>query len=137
MSNEELIKKQNERNAAHMLLTEFVKREASEIAKALESIIPLNNQVTYETLEHGMSVVNQTFASVALQLIEHNSLLDPTDPNNMVLPVGARIMNDTIEELSKFIHSVQHLLWILQEKFYDDAAIKLADETFSKYDAQM
>ena len=137
MSNEELMKKQNEQKAAHLLMTEFVKREADDIAKALENIIPLSNEVTYETLEQSMGVVNQTFASIALQLIAHNSLLDPKDPNNMTLPVGAKTMNDTIEELSKFIHSVRGLLWILQEKHSDDAAVKLADATFGKYDAQM
>ena len=118
-------------------MTEFVKREADHIARAIESIVPLENEVSYETLEQGMGVVNQTFASIALQLIAHNSLLDPTDPDNMVLPVGAKTMNDTIEEMSKFIHSVRLLLWILQEKFQDDPAIKLAGEVFYNYQPQM
>ena len=130
-------KKLNEEHAAHLLMTEFVKREADHIARAIESIVPLENEVSYETLEQGMGVVNQTFASIALQLIAHNSLLDPTDPDNMVLPVGAKTMNDTIEEMSKFIHSVRLLLWILQEKFQDDPAIKLAGEVFYKYQPQM
>lgn len=130
-------KKLNQEHAAHLLMTEFVKREADHIARALESIIPLEHEVSYESLEQGMGVVNQTFASIALQLIAHNSLLDPTDPDNMVLPVGAKVMNDTIEEMSKFIHSVRLLLWILQEKFQDDPAVKLAGEVFYKYQPQM
>ena len=130
-------KKLNQEHAAHLLMVEFVKREADHIARALESIIPLEHEVSYESLEQDMGVVNQTFASIALQLIAHNSLLDPTDPDNMVLPVGAKVMNDTIEEMSKFIHSVRLLLWILQEKFQDDPAVKLAGEVFYKYQPQM
>lgn len=130
-------KKLNQEHAAHLLMVEFVKRESGHIARALESIIQLEHEVSYESLEQGMGVVNQTFASIALQLIAHNSLLDPTDPDNMVLPVGAKVMNDTIEEMSKFIHSVRLLLWILQTKFNDDPAIKLAGEVFYKYQPQM
>ena len=137
MSNETLKKKQNEERAAHLLMTEFVKREADDIARALENIIPLENEVSYESLEQSMGVVNQTFASIALQLIHHNSLLDPTDPDNMVLPVGAKTMNDTIEEMSKFIHSVRMLLFMLQERYAEDPAVKLASETFYNYQPQM
>lgn len=137
MTNKEWEKKMNERNAAHLLMTEFVKREASEIARAFESIVPLQYEVSYESLERSMSVVNQTFASVALKLIDHNSYLEPSDPNNIELPVGAKTMNDTIEEMSKFIHSVRILLFMLQDKFGDDPAIKLAYETFTNYQAQM
>ena len=130
-------RKMNQASAAHMLMIEFVKREADHIARALESIIPLEAEVSYESLEQGMGVVNHTFASIALQLIAHNSLLDPNDPDKMVLPVGAKTMNDTIEEMSKFIHSVRTLLWVIQEKFQYDPAIKLAGEAFYEYQPQM
>ena len=130
-------KKLNEERAAHLLMTEFVKREADDIARALECIIPLQDEVSYESLEKNMSVVNQTFASIALQLIHHNSYLEPTDPDNMVLPVGAKTMNETIEEMAKFIHSVRSLLFVLQTKHRDEPAIKLANETFFKYQPQM
>lgn len=134
---EEWKKKKEREKTAHMLLTEFVKREADIIAKSIESIIPLHDEISYESLEQNMSVVNQTFASIALQLIAHNSLLDPNDPDNMALPVGAKIMNDTIEDMSKFIHSVRVLLWVIQDKFQDDPAIKMADEVFYEYQPQM
>lgn len=130
-------KKVNEKNAAHLLMTEFVKREADEIARALESIIPLQYEVTYDSLGKNMGVVNQTFASIALQLIHHNSCLEPGDPDILSLPVGARTMNNTIEEMSKFIHSVRLLLWMLQDKFREDPAIKLAREVFYDYEPQM
>lgn len=137
MSNKEFQKKLNEQHSAHLLLTEFVKREADDIARALESIIPLHYEVTYDGLARSMGVVNQTFASIALQLIQHNSELDPEDPDNMVLPVGARTMNDTIDEMSKFINSVRYLFFVLNEKFNDDAAIRLTREVFMKYEPQM
>lgn len=137
MSNEDVMKRINKRNSAHLLMTEFVKREASEIARALESIVTLYDEVSYEGLSEDMGVVNQTFASIALQLISHNAGLDPDDPDNMILPVGAKKMNSTIEELSKFIQSNRILLWMLFEKYQDDAAIKLARDTFWEYDSQM
>jgi len=130
------MKRINERNAAHLLMTEFVKREASEIARALESIIVLHREVNYESLTENMSVVNQTFASLALTLIDHNAYLDPEDSDNMILPVGAKQMKVTIEDLSKFIKSTRLLLWMLFDKFEDDAAVKLASETFFEYDNQ-
>ena len=137
MSNEAAMKRINERNAAHLLMTEFVKREASEIARALESIIVLHREVNYESLTENMSVVNQTFASLALTLIDHNAYLDPEDSDNMILPVGAKQMKVTIEDLSKFIKSTRLLLWMLFDKFEDDAAVKLASETFFEYDNQV
>ena len=136
MSNEAAMKRINERNAAHLLMTEFVKREASEIARALESIVVLHREVNYESLTENMSVVNQTFASLALTLIDHNAYLDPEDSDNMILPVGAKQMKVTIEDLSKFIKSTRLLLWMLFDKFEDDAAVKLASETFFEYDNQ-
>ena len=137
MSNESVMKRINDRNAAHLLMTEFVKREASDIATALESIVTLHREVTYESLTENMSVVNQTFASIALTLIDHNSGLDPEDNDNMILPVGAKKMKETIEDLSKFIKSTHRLLWVLLEKFENDSAVKLARDTFWEYDNQM
>lgn len=130
-------KRIDNRNAAHLLMTKFVEREADFIAMALEYIIPLRNEVTYDRLEKDMSVVNQTFASLALQVISHNSSLDDEDPDVMYLPVGAKEMRDTLEELSKFIHSVRHLLFFLYDKYRDDVAVKMADEIFSEFDPQM
>ena len=135
--NGEWKKKLNEQHAAHLLMTEFVKREADDIARALERIIPLKDEITYESLENNMSVVNQTFASIALQLIHHNSNLDPTDAENMTLPVGAKKMNDTIEDMARFIQSVRTLLWMLQDKHKDDPAIKITDQAFYDYQPQM
>jgi hypothetical protein len=84
-----------------------------------------------------MCVVNQAFASIALTLIDHNSSLDSDDPDNMILPVGANKMKSTIDDLSKFIQSTRFLLFMLFEKHQDDAAVKLARETFWDYDSQM
>ena len=130
-------KRIDNRNAAHLLMTKFVEREANFIAMALEYIIPLRDEVTYDRLEKDMSVVNQTFASMALQVISHNAPLDPDDPDVMYLPVGAKEMRDAIEELSKFIHSVRHLLFFLYDKYRDDVAVKMAYEIFSEFDPQM
>ena len=137
MNNEAFSKKMKEQHAAHLLMTEFVKREADDIARALESIVTLHREVTYESLTENMSVVNQTFANLALTLIDHNSGLDPNDIDNMTLPVGAKKMNSTIEDLSKFIQHTRLLLFMLLEKHSNDPAVKLASETFWEYDTQM
>lgn len=135
--NEKWQKRFNDEHAAHLLMTEFVKREADHIARALESIIPLRHEISYDSLEKNMGVVNQTFASIALQLIHHNSGLEPGDPDSLHLPVGAKTMGETIEDLSKFIHSVRTLLWVLQEQFADDKALGLADQVFFEYEPQL
>lgn len=137
MCNKSFEKKMKERNAAHLLLTEFVKREAEDIARALEPLIPIYGEVTRESLKDNMRVVAQTFAGLALQLIDHNSALDPEDTNNMILPCGAKTMHSTLEELSRFIEGTRQLMWTIGDKHYDDPAIKLVRETFFEYDTQM
>ena len=137
MSNEEFEKHHNEQRAAHMLMVEFVKRNADTIATALQPMIALWGEVTYESLKDNVSVVSQVFAGVALTLIDHNSSLEPSDPDNMILPVGAKTMNSTIDELSKFITSSRELFLFLIGKNLDDPAIELVRRTFFKYEAQM
>ena len=114
MSKEEFKKKQEEQIAAHMLMMEFVKSHADLMATVLEPIVAMWGEVTYPSLKDNMGVVSHVFAGVALELIDHNSNLEPEDVNNMVLPVGAKTMNNTIEELSKFIASVRHLFVLLK-----------------------
>ena len=90
MSNEEFERKQTEQKAAHMLMVEFVKSNADLMATVLEPIVATWGEVTYPSLKDNMGVVSQVFAGVALELIDHNSSLDPEDCDNMVLPVGAK-----------------------------------------------
>ena len=137
MSNEEFTKKQNEQRAAHMLMTDYVKNHADEVATVLEPIIAKWFEVTYESLKDNLGVVSQVFAGVALELIDHNSELDPDDNDNMILPVGAKTMNSTIEELSKFIHSVRSLFILLIDKNINDPAFDMVRKAFYKYEAQM
>ena len=117
-----------ERNAAHLLLTEFVKREAEDIARALEPLIPIYGEVTRESLKDNMRVVAQTFAGLALQLIDHNSSLDPNDTDNMILPCGAKTMHSTLEELSRFIEGTRQLMWTIGDKHYDEETGELIVE---------
>ena len=137
MSKEEFKKKQEEQRAAHMLMMEFVKSHADLMATELEPIVAMWGEVTYPSLKDNMGVVSQVFAGVALELIDHNSNLDPEDVNNMVLPVGAKTMNNTIEELSKFIASVRHLFVLFIDKNIDHPAIDMVRRAFYKYEAQM
>lgn len=116
MSNEEFKKKQDEQRAAHMLMVEFVKSNADLMATVLEPIVAMWGEVTYPSLKDNMGVVSQVFAGVALELIDHNSNLEPEDADNMVLPVGAKTMSSTIEELSKFIASVRYLFVLFIDK---------------------
>ena len=137
MSNEEFERKQTEQKAAHMLMVEFVKSNADLMATVLEPIVATWGEVTYASLKDNMGVVSQVFAGVALELIDHNSSLDPEDCDNMVLPVGAKTMNSTIEELSKFITSVRTLFVLFIDKNINHPAIDMVRRAFYKYEAQM
>ena len=137
MSNEEFKKKQEEQIAAHMLMVEFVKNNADLMARVMEPIVATWGEVTYESLKTNMGVVSQVFAGVALELIDHNSNLDPEDSENMVLPVGAKTMSSTIDELSKFIASVRYLFVLFIDKNIDHPAIDMVRRAFYKYEAQM
>ena len=137
MSNEEFKKKQEEQRAAHMLMVEFVKNNADLMATVLEPIVATWGEVTYESLKTNMGVVSQVFAGVALELIDHNSILDPEDCDNMVLPVGAKTMSSTIDELSKFIAAVRYLFVLFIDKNIDHPAIDMVRRAFYKYEAQM
>jgi len=120
-----------------MLMVEFVKNNADLMAKVLEPIVAMWGEVTYESLKDNMGVVSQVFAGVALELIDHNSILDPEDCDNMVLPVGARTMSSTIDELSKFIAAVRYLFVLFIDKNIDHPAIDMVRRAFYKYEAQM
>lgn len=130
-------KKLDKERAAHLLMTEFVKNNADVVANALEPIIGLWHEVSYESLKNNMGVVSQVFAGIALTLIDHNSNYDPDDAENMELPVGAKTMNNTIDDLSKFIDSTRSLFLFLIDKYDNDPAIRMVQETFYKYEAHM
>ena len=137
MSNEEFKKKQEEQRAAHMLMVEFVKSNADLMATVLEPIVAMWGEVTYPSLKDNMGVVSQVFAGVALELIDHNSNLAPEDCDNMVLPVGAKTMSSTIDELSKFIAAVRYLFVLFIDKNINHPAIDMVRRAFYKYEAQM
>ena len=138
MSNKkEWEKKMDRERAAHLLMVEFVKNNADVVAICLEPFVGLYNEVSYECLKDDMSVVNQVFAGIALQLIDHNSSLDPDDPDNMVLPVGAQTMSSCIEELTKFLNSTRMMFFYLTNKYDNDPAIEMAKQAFFKYEPQM
>lgn len=136
MSNEAYEKMMKERNAAHLLLTEFVKREADAVARALEPLIPIYGEVTTESLKDNMRVVAQVFAGLSLQLIDHNAGLEENDSDRMILPVGAKEMHQTLYELSRFIEGTRQLLWTIS-RHHEDPAVDLASKTFFEYDTQM
>lgn len=137
MSNTEFMKEQRERQAAHMLMVDYVKNNADLIAEVLEPIVATWFEISYASLKDSMGVVSQVFAGIALELIEHNSGLDPEDVENMVLPVGAKTMNNTIEQLSKLVNAVQPLFVLFIDKEIKDPALEMARQAFYKYEAQM
>jgi hypothetical protein len=137
MSNKEFMKEQRERQAAHMLMVDYVKNNADLIAEVLEPIVATWFEISYASLKDSMGVVSQVFAGIALELIEHNSGLDPEDVENMVLPVGAKTMNNTIEQLSKLINAVQPLFVLFIDKEIKDPALEMTRQAFYKYEAQM
>lgn len=125
----------DERNAAHLLMVEFVKNNPDDVARALEPIVGLWHEVNYDELKSSMGVVSHVFAGLALSLIDHNSSLDPEDKGRMFLPVGAVTMNNTLEALSRVIESMRFLFLGLVEKYDKHPAFKIAQQTFFEYEA--
>jgi len=84
-----------------------------------------------------MSIINQTFAALALQLIKYNSRLEDGDPNNIILPVDAKEMNHTLEEMSRLVQCLRWLFFYLLDRHRNDPAIEKAFEANWKFETQL
>ena len=134
MKEKEIKARNAQRNAAHLLMKEYVKNNADSVASVLESILPFFQECTYAGLQSSMNTVNVTFASVALDVIKSTWETEAESSNRLCLPADANDMKIAIYYLSKIIDKLG-LLSCMAENHKDDPAIKMCIE--SNYDCDI
>ena len=91
-----------ERMAAHQLMTQFVKDNASEVAHAISELVPfICGEADLSSLKSDLNTVNITFATVALDVIRSRNNED-REGIPLCLPVDALEMQNALYELSRF-----------------------------------
>lgn len=128
MKENEIHERNAQRNAAHLLMKEYVKNNADSVASVLESILPFFQECTYAGLQSSMNTVNVTFASVALDVIKSTWETESESPDRLCLPADATDMKTAIFYLSKIIDKLG-MLSCLAENNKNDPAIKMCIET--------
>jgi hypothetical protein len=116
-----------QRNAAHLLMKEYVINNADYVARVLESILPFFQECTYAGLQSSMNTVNVTFASVALDVIKSTWETDADSVDRLGLPVDANDMKNAIFYLSKIIEKLRLISYMAEKR--NDPAIKMCIET--------
>lgn len=119
-----------ERAAAQKLLTEFLTSNAPYFVSAFETVIPFFNTCSMSGLKSAINVVNVTFASIALDVINSRFTTDD-DGDRQYLPVDATEMKDAIYYLSKLIDSLTRLAAIFEDN-YEHPAIRMCNRAFGK-----
>ena len=91
-----------ERMAAHQLMTQFVKDNASEVAHAISELVPfICGEANLSSLKSDLNTVNITFATVALDVIRSRNNED-REGVPLCLPADALEMQNALYELSRF-----------------------------------
>lgn len=119
-----------EKNAARMLLEDYIKNNVKIVALALEEIIPFFYECSLPGLQSCMNTVNVTFASVALNVIESTAEHgNEMDSDRQYLPVDAGEMRKAIYYISKFVEAVGPLSAFCSQ---DTPAVKMCRQAFTK-----
>ena len=128
MKEKEIQARNAQRNAAHLLMKEYVSNHADYVADILASILPFFSECTYAGLQSSMNTVNVTFASVALDVIKSTWETEADSIDRLGLPVDANDMKSAIFYLSKIIDKLR-MISCMAENHKDDPAIKMCIET--------
>ena len=92
-----------ERMAAHQLMTQFVKDNASEVAHVISELVPfICGEADLSSLKSDLNTVNITFATVALDVIRSRNNEDTKEGVPLCLPADALEMQNALYELSRF-----------------------------------
>lgn len=133
-SEKNFAEKNAKKNAANQLMTQFVKDNAQEIAMALQDIIPF---MAYECdlsgLKDALNIVNLTFASVALDVIQsaENDEDEQTITDANCLPVEAKEMQDALYTFTKFLRRLLRLDLIMRSNS-KNPAFELTRDVYDK-----
>lgn len=96
--------RQEAKNAAVLLLDDYIRQNSKKVAGVLADIIPFFDECSWDGLRSAVSCVNTTFATVALDVIKDHDAKDEDDPDRRLLPCGADDMQQAVFYLTKFIN---------------------------------
>ena len=131
MKQEQTKKRDAERQAAQLLMKEYVMNHSSEVASVLSGILPFFEECSYHGLQSAMNTVNVTFATVALEVIKSSWDNDSESPDRIELPVDASEMQQAIFYLSKIVGMLAHISAFAEN---NDPAIRMCMELNSNND---
>ena len=119
MSNEELLKDPDcaNRIAAHQLMTQWVKDNASEVASVIGELVPfICGECDYAELQKALNTVNITFATVALEVVKQRNDSEAEGNNRapLCLPADAMEMQDALYDLSRFLKKFSPLASLME-----------------------
>lgn len=124
-----------EKNAAHQLMIELVKENASEVANAISMLTPfLCGECNLSELKSALNVVNITFATVALDVIESRNENNETEHIPLCLPVDAMEMQNALYTLSRFLKKFAPLANFMEQN-KDMPAFKLSISSYDQVDS--
>ena len=110
-----------ERNAAHMLMKQWLLENADEMASIICHIVPfINGDCDMEDLNKSMNVVNIAFATIALEVIKAKNRNEP-----LCLPVDATEMQNAIFDLTNFLKTMDSFGNMLR-RYEDLPAFKMS-----------
>lgn len=123
-----------ERMAAHQLMTQFVKDNASEVAHAISELVPfICGEADLSSLKSDLNTVNITFATVALDVIRSRNNED-REGIPLCLPVDALEMQNALYELSRFFKMFAPMADLFEQN-KDMPAFKMSISCFDTVDS--
>ena len=123
-----------ERMAAHQLMTQFVKDNASEVAHAISELVPfICGEADLSSLKSDLNTVNITFATVALDVIRSRNNED-REGIPLCLPVDALEMQNALYELSRFFKMFAPMAALFEQN-KDMPAFKMSISCFDTVDS--
>ena len=123
-----------ERMAAHQLMTQFVKDNASEVAHAISELVPfICGEADLPSLKSDLNTVNITFATVALDVIRSRNNED-REGIPLCLPVDALEMQNALYELSRFFKMFAPMAALFEQN-KDMPAFKMSISCFDTVDS--
>lgn len=119
MSNEELLKDPEyaKRIAAHQLMTQWVKDNASEVASVIGELVPfICVECDYAGLQKALNTVNITFAMVALEVVKQRNDSEAEENKRvpLYLPADAMEMQSALYNLSRFLTKFSTLASLME-----------------------
>lgn len=125
---------QEKKDAARLLMKDYVVNNADHVAEVLACIVPFFDECSYNGLLRAMSTVNTTIATVALEVIRDMDEYEPDDPRRRVLPCGSDDMRDAVFYLTKFFDIIGSFCDMLDKRGVP--AIDMCRQAYFEYKAR-